>query len=202
MCYDSIARINAPSFAWATNLSARGRSGWRLRSLALFSVLFKCARYGFDMSIEIDHRIEHLAAPRTSGFLPRRRQGFETKYVPYNSLRVNEERDTSLGETHQTAADAVCFSGFARLVTQHRVLLFVVVRTRTLRECGGGVWHSAHTVTLFFVAKSLIAGTGSAEIPTTVMPESLNSTFSKCTRYPSTQSLVSLTSSWGVKADQ
>ena len=66
-----------------------------------------------------------------------KRQVLETKYTPYDSLRVNEERDTSLGETHKTAADAVCLSGFARLVTQHGVLLFVVVRT-TLHECGGG----------------------------------------------------------------
>ena len=55
-------------------------------------------------------------------FLPTR-QGFETECVPYDSLRVNEERDTSLGETHHAAADAVCLSGFAGLVTQHRVLI-------------------------------------------------------------------------------
>lgn len=98
------------------NLSARGRRGWSFRRLARFSVLFKRVRYGFDMSIEIDHRIEHLTAPRRSEFLPRR-QGFETKYVPYDSLRVNEERDTSFGETHQAAADMVCLSGFAGLIT-------------------------------------------------------------------------------------
>jgi hypothetical protein len=34
------------------------------------------------------------------------------------------------------------------------------------------------TVTLYFVANDLIAGTGSGEIPMTVIPESLNSTFS------------------------
>lgn len=40
---------------------------------------------------------------------------------------------------------------------------------------------SPHTVTSCLVAKSLIAAMGSGEIPTTVMPESLNSTFSNVT---------------------
>jgi hypothetical protein len=128
------------------SLSARGRSG--LLRLVLLSVLFKRARYGFDMSIVIDNRIENLTVPQRSGFLPRR-QGFETKYVPYDSLRVNEERDTSLGETHQTAANAVCLSGFARLVTQHRVLLFIAVRTRTLQECGGRVVQCTYSHIVF-----------------------------------------------------
>jgi len=54
------------------NLSARGRSGWSLRSLARLLVLFKRVRYGFDMSIVIDHRIEYLTAPQRSGLLPTR----------------------------------------------------------------------------------------------------------------------------------
>ena len=154
------------------------------------------------MSTVIDHRIEHLTAPRTSRFLPRA-QGSETEYVPYDSLRVNEERDTSFGKAHQATADAVRLSGFARLVTQHRVLFICCCQDDVARVWTEGLkWHSARTVTLCFVAKSLIAGTGSAEIPTTVMPESLNSTFSKCIRHPFTQSLASLISSWGVKADR
>ncbi len=117
------------------------------------------------------------------GQVHRKGKDSKRKHVPYDSLRVNEERDTSLGETLQTAADDVCLSGFTRLIAQHRVLSFVVVvRTRRLHECEG---ESAHTVTLFLVANSLIAETGSPEIPTTVMPDSLNSTFSKCTRHPS-----------------
>ena len=36
----------------------RGSSG--LRRLASIFVLFKRARHGFDMSTEVDHRIEHL----------------------------------------------------------------------------------------------------------------------------------------------
>lgn len=165
------------------NLSALLRSNWGLRRVARFSVLFKRARYGFDMSTEIDHRIVHLAAQPRSGFLPGRWQEVETKCVPYDSLRVNEERYTSLGETHQATADAVGLPGFTRLVTQHGVLIICYRQDDNVTRVWRGVYQSVHTVTLCFVAKSLIAATGSAEIPTTVTPVSLNSTFSKCYQF-------------------
>jgi hypothetical protein len=41
-----------------------------------------------------------------------------------------------------------------------------------------------HTVTLCLLAKALTAATEFGAIPTTVMPDSLNSTFSKWTRPP------------------
>jgi hypothetical protein len=43
---------------------------WGLRGggsrLACVFVLFECSRYGFDMSIEVHHRIKHLTVPRVT----------------------------------------------------------------------------------------------------------------------------------------
>ena len=131
------------------------------------------------MSIEIDHRIEYLTAPRRSGFFTEGGRDLKLsthrttpcesmKNVTRPSLRPIRPRPTLYA--FRASPDSSLNIGYCYLLLSGRVW-----RGR----------HSAHTVTLCFVAKSLIAGTGSAEIPTTVMPESLNSTFSKCTRYPS-----------------
>jgi hypothetical protein len=110
----------------------RGRLGGGSRSVAWLAcvfVSFKCLRYGFDMPIEVEQRVVHLAVPRVTIY--RGTSESQSKcYVPYNPLRVDEERDTSWGEAHQATWDAVCLATLARLITQHRVLSFVVRKSK------------------------------------------------------------------------
>lgn len=64
--------INTDSTSHLRNdLSAlrRGRLGGGSRSVAWLAcvfVSFKCLRYGFDMPIEVEQRVVHLAVPRVT----------------------------------------------------------------------------------------------------------------------------------------
>jgi hypothetical protein len=45
-------------------------------------VIFKRLRYGFDMSVEVDHRIEHITAPQRSKFTVKIRNKARTVQHP------------------------------------------------------------------------------------------------------------------------
>jgi hypothetical protein len=124
-----------------SNLSAlRSSISWGLRRLARLSVLFKRARYGFDMSIEIDHRIVHLAASRRSGFYRgggRRLERCAYRTTPCESMK-NVTRPSEIPIRPRPTLYAFRASPDWSLNMGY-CLLFVVVRTTTLHECGGGV---------------------------------------------------------------
>ena len=160
------------------------RRGLRSRRLACIFVLFECSRYGFDMSIEVDHRIKHLPAPRVmiriralqqlrSRCTDRTTPCESMKNVTRPSVRPNMPRGTLYAL--RASPDSSLNIGYCP---------FVVRKIRiTWRTRDGGL-RRARTVTLCFVAKVLTAAMASGAIPTTVTPESLNSTFSRCTHPP------------------
>jgi len=119
------------------------------------------------MSVEVDHRIEHFT---------------------YYSLRVDEERDTSLGKTHQTAADAICLAGLAGLATQHRVSHFVF-RGKVFDGCNR-VWGDpddvyARVLELDFLSECIpeSADFSRAAIGTSLGIEEHSGGFALCTRF-------------------